>query len=216
MNLKIILPCAALMLCVIAHAQVSVTTQHYNLARSGWNNTETILNPSNVNVRQFGKIFSVPVDDNMFAQVLILCNVNIAGGMHNIAVAATVNNTVYVFDADNGTTYWSKNFTPLGLRIVLNTDFGKCNGGENTDISRNVGIIGTPVIDSVTRTLYFVARGTNAGTDGIGNYFTYLHAVNIKTGIDKTNSPVLISGSVPGTGPDAVNDSVPFNPHHQN
>jgi hypothetical protein len=129
-----------------------------------------------VNVRQFGKIFSVPIDDNIFAQVLILPNVNIAGGTHNIAVGATVNNTVYVFDADQGNMYWSKNFTPAGLRIVLNTDFGKCNGGENTDISRNVGIISTPVIDSVTRTLYFVARGTNAGADGIGTYYTYLHA----------------------------------------
>jgi outer membrane protein assembly factor BamB len=32
--------------------------------------------------------------------------------MHNVAVAATVNNTVYAFDADNGNIFWSKNFTP--------------------------------------------------------------------------------------------------------
>jgi hypothetical protein len=63
---------------------------------------------------------------------------------------------------------------------VLNTDFGKCNGDENVDISRNVGIISTPVIDSAAQTLYFVSRATDAGTDGTGNYYTYLHAVNIK------------------------------------
>lgn len=199
------------------NAQVPVLTQHNDLTRSGWNNKETLLKPSNVNVRQFGKIFSVPIDDNMFAQVLIPCNVNIAGGMHNVAVAATVNNTVYAFDAENGNIFWSKNFTPVGLRVVQNTDFAKCQGGINGDIAKNVGIIGTPVIDSITQTLYFVARATDAPiTSGIGNYYTYLHAVNIKTGKDKPNSPVLISGSVPGTGPDAVNGLVPFNPQHQN
>ncbi|HEX5149998.1 MAG TPA: discoidin domain-containing protein [Parafilimonas sp.] len=216
MGVRIIFLYAALLFCVGVRAQVSVVTQHNNLSRAGWNNREAILNPLNVNVRQFGKIFSVPIDDNMFAQVLILCNVNIAAGAHNIAVAATVNNTVYVFDADNGNLFWSKNFTPPGLRRVLNTDFGKCVGGENTDISRNVGIISTPVIDSVTNTLYFVARGTDAGTDGVGTYYTYLHAVDITNGNERTNSPVLISGSVPGTAADAVNGLVPFYPKLQN
>ena len=159
MSSRIVFTSTILLLSLFVHAQISVLTQQNNLTRSGWNNREKLLNPSNVNVRQFGKIFSVPIDDNMFAQVLILTNVNIAGGKHNLAVAATVNNTVFVFDADNGNIFWSKNFTPPGLRIVYNTDFGGCNGGKNTDISRNIGIIGTPVIDSVTQTLYFVARG---------------------------------------------------------
>jgi len=177
--------------CLTIQAQVSVLTRANNLTRSGWNNREISLKPRNVNVRQFGKLFSVPVDENMFPQVLILSNANIAGGKHNLGVAATVNNTVYVFDADNGVIFWSKNFTAPGLRVVSTHDFAVCPGGDHTDISWKVGLVGTPVIDSVTRTLYFVARSTDAGADGIGNYYTHLHAVDIKTGKEKSNSPVL-------------------------
>jgi hypothetical protein len=105
---KIILTGIATFLFLIINAQVSVLTQHNNYTRSGWNDKENVLKPTNVNVRQFGKLFSVPIDDDMFAQVLILCNVAIAGGTHNVAVAATVNNTVYAFDADNGNIFWTK------------------------------------------------------------------------------------------------------------
>jgi hypothetical protein len=68
---------------------------------------------------------------------------------------------------------------------VVNTDFGKCNGAENTEYFEECWNYQHAVIDSATQTLYFVARGTDAGTNGIGNYYTYLHAVNIKTGNDK-------------------------------
>ena len=37
---------------------VGVLTQHNNNARTGANLAETILNTSNVNARQFGKLFS--------------------------------------------------------------------------------------------------------------------------------------------------------------
>jgi outer membrane protein assembly factor BamB len=153
------------------HAQISITTQHNDLTRSGWNNKENILTPANVNVRQFGKIFSVAVDDQVYTQPLILSNVMIGDSLRNIAAVGTVKNTVYAFDADKGTLFWSKNYTAPGLRVVYTTDFlGPCDGGENTDVSKNVGIIGTPVIDSTTATLYFVTRCTDAVTPGVGNF----------------------------------------------
>ena len=45
-----------------ANAQTSVTTQHYDIARTGANTSETILTPGNVNATNFGKLFSFPVD----------------------------------------------------------------------------------------------------------------------------------------------------------
>jgi hypothetical protein len=204
-------------LCLPGYTQVSITTQHNDLTRSGWNNKEQILTPANVNVRQFGKIFSVAVDDFVFAQPLILSNVTIGNSLHNIAVVCTSNSSVYVFDADNGKVFWSKNYTPPGLRVVHSSDFlGPCDGGENVDVGRDVGIIGTPVIDSTTATLYFVTRCTDAVKAGVGNFFTYLHAVDITTGNEKMNSPAAITGSVPGTSSDTVNGRVPFNAQHQN
>ena len=65
-------------------AQVSVTTFHNDLARTGQNTQETTLTPANVTSTQFGKLFSLPVDGAVYAQPLYLWQVNIAGGTHNV------------------------------------------------------------------------------------------------------------------------------------
>ena len=61
-------------------AQTAVTTYHNDNYRTGWNNTETILTPSNVNAAQFGLLATVPVDDQVDAQPLLVPNVNITAG----------------------------------------------------------------------------------------------------------------------------------------
>ena len=55
---------------VSVNAQVSVLTGNYDLARTNANVKETILNQSNVNTRQFGKLFSLPVNGFINAQPL--------------------------------------------------------------------------------------------------------------------------------------------------
>src|ERR1022692_2102265 len=85
-----------------ALAQVSVLTAQYDTARTGANLNETILNTSNVNVSQFGLLFSRSVDGYMYAQPLYVPNVAIPGqGTHNVLYVATLHNTVWAFDADN-------------------------------------------------------------------------------------------------------------------
>jgi len=62
------------------------------------------LNTGNVNTNQFGLLFTRPVDDQIYAQPLIMTNVNVLGkGTHNLAIVATVNDTFYAFDADDPT-----------------------------------------------------------------------------------------------------------------
>src|SRR2546421_547416 len=46
-----------------ALSQVSVLTRGYDNQRTGTNLSETILNQSNVNANQFGKLFQLEVDD---------------------------------------------------------------------------------------------------------------------------------------------------------
>src|SRR5580692_3828840 len=68
-----------LLLSICAAAQAAVPTYHNTRERTGSNILETILTPSNVNVAQFGKLFSQPVDGFIYAQPLYVPNVNVAG-----------------------------------------------------------------------------------------------------------------------------------------
>ena len=190
---------------------VSVLTQHNDNSRAGLNDNETLLTTSNVNVQQFGLVFSVPVDDQLYAQPLVVGNLSIANETHNVVFVATVNNTVYALDGDDGQVLWQKNYTASGMRPPRNTDMtGACGGGYR-DFSGNIGIVGTPVIDAAAQTMYFVARGTT-GTQ----YVQHLHAVDIVTGNERAGSPIAITATYAGTGDGSVNGVIPFNAQRQN
>ena len=162
-------------------AQVNVTMQHEDLSRTGQNLSETTLTPSNVNVNQFGLLFRLVVDNEVYAQPLLLSGLSISGGTHNVVFVATTGASVYAFDADTGTQYWH---TSLGTPAV-NTDLSfSCS-----DINGDLGIIGSPVIDPAAGVLYVVAIIKN--TDG--TFHSMLHALNVSTGADISGSPVEVT-----------------------
>lgn len=203
---------------IIVSAQQAVLTQHNNLSRTGWNDQETILKVTNVKQGLFGKLFTRVVDDQIYAQPLVMSGVSIPSvGMRNLVFVATVNNSVYAFDADSahvGTAYWQRNLTPANSRPPLNTDVtgGWCPNGYH-DFAGKMGIVGTPVIDPATQTLYVVARSYNNNT----NIFEqFLHSLDITTGNERTNSPVKITASVSGSGDGNVGGVVSFDPMRQN
>jgi len=192
---------------------ISVFTQHNDNTRAGFNSHETVLTTANVNSAHFGKLFSLPVDDQVYAQPLVYGNLNIASGTHNVVFVATVNNTVYAFDGTKGNLYWKKNFTVAGQRPPLASDMNSDWCTPYQDITANMGIVGTPVIDSASKTIYFVARSTNGGANG---FVQELHAVDITTGADRAGSPVALAASVPGTGDGNVGGVVSFDPKKNN
>ena len=198
--------------------QVNVIMNHNDLKRTGWNSKETILATDNVSRGNFGKVFSRDVDDEIYAQPLVLSNLSIAGGIHNIVIVATVNNSLYAFNADDAnvsTPYWHVNLTfdPQNYRTVNKADMTYACAGRYSDFSGNMGIVGTPVIDTATGTLYVVARSkSKKGPD----YVQYLHAIDISTGADKVGSPVLITASCKGTGDGSENGIITFDAQKQN
>jgi fibronectin type 3 domain-containing protein len=180
-------------------------TYHNDNLRTGQNLSETVLTYSNVNQNQFGKLFSYPLDGMAFASPLYVASVNIPGqGYHNVVYVATENDSIYAFDADglSTTPLWHTSFLSSGVTPIPCADVGGCG-----DIPIQIGITSTPVIDPTTGTIYVVA----ATMEGAGVYVQRLHALDITTGLDKFGGPVVIQGSVPGTGEGSTSGSVPFN-----
>ena len=177
-----------------AHAQVSVVTYHNDVARTGQNTSETWLTPANVNKSRFGFRFSQPVDGFIVAQPLYLQNVSIPGaGTHNVVYVATLNDSVYAFDADNNTgsnasPLWHVNFSnPAAGITTASGTFLPC---QSTTGYTQSGVISTPVIDPTTGTMYVVAKTNENGT-----VYHRLHALDVTTGIDKFAPAVPIQGS---------------------
>jgi hypothetical protein len=195
---------------------VAVLTQHNDLARTGANLHETALNIASVNTNKFGLVFSRSVDDQIYAQPLVMTNVTIPGqGTHNLVIVATVNDSVYAFDADYASVsapYWQVSF--LGPNVVApkNTDMtGACGGGYQ-DFSGNLGIVSTPVIDPLTGTLYVLARTKENGS----TFVQRLHALDVTSGAERPNSPKIISAQVNGTGDGSVGGVITFDSQRQN
>ncbi len=196
-----------------AQTYLGMPTWHNDTARTGQNLQETILTPSNVNATKFGKIFSYPVDGDIFGQPLFVYNVAIPGkGTFNVVYVATENDSVYAFDADG------VNSSPLWQDVFINPGKGitpipcKDTGSDpHCPYETVIGISGTPVIDLSSGTMYLVAA-----TKESGKYVQRLHALDITNGAEKFGGPVVIKASVKGTGSGSKNGIVSFSALHEN
>jgi MYXO-CTERM domain-containing protein len=191
-----------------------VLTQHNNNERTGAYLTETTLNVANVNSSSFGKLFSRAVDDQIYAQPLYVPGLAIPGkGTRNVVFVATVADSVYAFDADDPAAHdplWQVNLLRPGEAPPNAADISAACGINYRDFSGNMGIVGTPVIDPAAGILFVVARAKDAS----GHFVQRLHALHLETGLDRPNSPAVISPSVPGTGDGGT--TVTFDPLRQN
>jgi len=173
---------------------LSILTQHNDNNRTGANLQEVVLNTSNVNQQQFGKLFTRQVDGHIYAQPLYLSNVNIPDqGTRNVVYVATMHNTVYAFDADDAnaaTQLWQ---TSLGPSIPLPDPHIGPPGYSS--ISIEVGIVSTPVISLDHQAIYAVAA-TKAGNE----YSHWLHALDLTTGAKLFGGPVQIGATIPRPG----------------
>jgi hypothetical protein len=190
----------------------SVTTSQYDNARSGANRLETNLTPRNVNVRHFGKLFSLKVDGDVYAQPLFLTGLDIPGkGRHDVLFVATEHDSIYAFDAYGhpASPLWWVNFLRKGVTTVPEDDV------QCPFIVPEVGITSTPVIDADTGTLYVLAR-TKERTGSSSHYMQRLHALAATTGLEKFAGPVDIKATINGRGTDSQSGKVLFDPLREN
>ena len=189
-------------------------TRDIDKLRTGLNPNEIVLTPANVNSNQFGKLFSYPLDGTADASPLYVASVNIPGsGLHNVVYVATEHDSVYAFDADGrqAAPLWRRSFiNPAnGINPVPPGDTGEC-----CDISPEIGITGTPVIDPSTNTLFVVVKTKEVTTST--NYFHRLHALDLATGAEKLGGPIVISATAAGNGAGSSGGQIAFQSLREN
>jgi len=190
-------------------AQVDVLTRRVDNLRSGVNSHETTLTQDAVQNR-FGKLWTLFADAKIMAQPLYVSNLvvppaNIVGstakakcaGGCNAVLFATMKGTIYAYMADqqpatiNDTLLWAT-YLSDGTACKCSAT-GPQNGSGNFDMwavdDPWWGILGTPVIDRSTNSIYAV--------DWTNDQQYRVYRLDLTTGQIK-NGPVVVQGTVGG------------------
>jgi hypothetical protein len=178
-----------------AAASVAVTdldgvfTNHNDNTRAGQNLKEYALTPTTVSASTFGKIFSCPLDapGYVYAEPLYVANITMNDGKkHNVVFVATESDWVYAYDADSSSCQqlWKKSLLGTGETTVPAADTGELN-----DLTPEIGITSTPVIDVDAGIIYVCAKSKDVNV-----YFHRLHALSLTSGAESAG-PVLITAS---------------------
>src|ERR1700732_1154799 len=160
-----------------APSSIDVVTYHYDNLRTGQNLQETILTPANVTASRFGKFGELMVDGKVDAQPLYLSNVAIPGvGTRNVLYVVTEHGSVFAFDADN-TSASAAPFWKITTQLPgeMPSDDRGCG-----QVTPEIGITSTPVIDRTRGAIYVVA----ASKDASAKYFHRIHALDLTTAQD--------------------------------
>ena len=186
-----------------APAFKGVLTWHNDNLRTGRNTSESTLTLKNVNAATFGKLFTLTTDGLVDAEPLYVPNLTIGGTSHNVLFVVSENDTVYAFDADNGSPLWQ-------VTALVGSEVASDNRGCG-QVTPKIGITSTPVIDPSSGphgTIYLIAMSK----DSSGSYHQRLHALDITTGDEQFAGPVDIAAKYPGTGDNSQNGFVVFDP----
>jgi outer membrane protein assembly factor BamB len=188
-----------------------VVMHHNTPARTGAVLDETLLTPAAIKAQDFGRLFSLVVDGQVYAQPLVVSNLDIPGkGTRNVVFLATMRNVVYAYDADgrDAAPLWK---TSLGGPMPFDRipkDAGAQLGQYN--IRPYVGITSTPVIDRAKGRMYVVAKIAEPACPGVGDTTPEcpveyrIHAIDILTGEIVRRAPIEIPMRNPDVRPGDV------------
>jgi hypothetical protein len=205
---------------VTAYHQASPQPSPPSTVGAGVNSNETILTPANVNSTDFGKLFATTVDGQVYAEPLYMQNVDITTGAnqgtHSVVFVATENESLYAIDAQSGTVLWKD-------ALLIPEHKGKVTAvpssavNDTTDLSPEIGITATPVIDPSTGTIFVENQTQEVASDGT-HFENHLYAINIASGAiskdvliaDSIGDTVVSGPSVMGSGDGSANGVVKF------
>ena len=155
--------------------RTAVTTFQFDRGRSGANRSETTLTIAAVTAgfgRDMG--FAPTLDGDVYAQPLYLPNITVMGAAHDTLFVATQANSIFALDALTGATLWT---TSLGTPVSRTTQ--PCG-----NITPQTGVLGTPVIDAASGTLYAVSFALEGSTKVFS-----INALEVATGAQRAGYP---------------------------
>jgi len=156
-----------------AKAQVNVTQKNNNLSRDG-HYIDAAFTPGNAANLTRDMNFDGTISGNVHAQPLY-----IEGGPNSpMVIVVTASNNVYALHADTGDVIWSR--TDIGPAVTSGLPCGNINP---------VGIIGTPVVDLASRSLFFDALISGSPI----KHFVY--SLNVDTGATHAGWPVDLNAA---------------------
>ena len=193
-------------------ARADIVSYQGTVTDSGWNGSQADLLPTEVQDPAFGQRYDFQVSGQVYAQPVIADD----GTGRRVLVTATENNNIYAVSPDDATLtpYWvdgpatslDASSHTLGAPWVIARNSAVVNC---TDITPNVGITATPVVDASTHTVYFTVK-SDLASDSSGTSPMYqLHALSLHDGTERAGFPLTITGN-------ADNDSsISFDPSRE-
>ncbi|HEV3034607.1 MAG TPA: choice-of-anchor D domain-containing protein, partial [Solirubrobacteraceae bacterium] len=141
--------------------------------RTGWYPNEPSITPELLSGGTFGRLWSTPVEGQVYAQPLL---------DNGTLFVATEKNNLYGLNPATGAQQWSKN-----LGEPWNPGELEC-----ADLAPKVGVTATPVIDPATNIAY-VTYKTYRTKEVEPEWF--MDAVNVSTGAQQPGFPVQLNGT---------------------
>ncbi len=160
----------------------SVTQFLSDIRRTGANRNERVLTPTSLRAGRLRRVtsFLPTLDGQLYAQPLYLPRLDVRGAVHDVVLVATQNNSLFALDADTGIALWQ-----LHVGTPVPRASQPCG-----NIAPTVGVVGTPVIDEATLTLYAVSFETPDA--GVTKRYV-VHAVDVRTGVERAGYPQTIA-----------------------
>jgi hypothetical protein len=186
----------------------------------GWNGgnggTQTsAITPANIS--QLTQQYADTVDGAIVAEPLV-ASVNVTvgpdQGLQSLVFVATQKDSLYAFNLNTGALVWHSSFLVPGQTALTPAELD----------FQGSGVIGTPVIDPSTNTIYLVSS-ESYGAGDVVYYTKMLHAIDMSDGLEMPGSPAVIADTgyvgndavsffgpvVRGTGAGSVRGRVHFN-----
>lgn len=119
---------------------------HGDPGRTGWNAAEQTLTPATARPGSLRKVWTAPVDGEIYAEPLVVSGVLVRGSARTLVYVVTERDAAYALDAADGRPVWG----PVSLGTPVSRSALPCG---NID---PVGITSTPVVDRGSSSLYVV------------------------------------------------------------